>query len=158
MLGQIKLWLNIINIKYHMFFCYTFIFSLSLYLSLCLRKKFIFCVVLIFTAKACRYSDGVTHAHGTWWQDGCSADAKNCTCNDGIAKCLRLWVPCILQCKFQWKANGAFLCFSWYTMWKKNRQVIRLLCMVIHCPKIYTKRRILKVKRMLDVHVNQELI
>uniref|UniRef100_A0A8W8JY51 VWFC domain-containing protein n=4 Tax=Magallana gigas TaxID=29159 RepID=A0A8W8JY51_MAGGI len=40
--------------------------------------------------KACRYSDGVTHAHGTWWQDGCSADAKNCTCNDGIAKCLRL--------------------------------------------------------------------
>lgn len=114
MLGQIKLWLNIINIKYHMFICYTFIFSLSLYLSLCWRKKFIFCVVLIFTAKACRYSDGVTHAHGTWWQDGCSADAKNCTCNDGIAKCLRLWVPCILQCKFQWKANGAFLCFSWY--------------------------------------------
>lgn len=64
-------------------------------LSLCLRNnngfvKFIFCVVLNFTAKACRYSDGVTHAHGTWWQDGCSADAKNCTCNDGIAKCLRL--------------------------------------------------------------------
>ncbi|XP_078338507.1 uncharacterized protein LOC111134355 isoform X1 [Crassostrea virginica] len=40
--------------------------------------------------KACRYSDGVTHGHGTWWQDGCSADAKNCTCNDGVVKCLRL--------------------------------------------------------------------
>lgn len=147
-----------------MFICYTFIFSLSCPFSLSLFRnnygfvKFIFCVVLIFTAKACSYSDGVTHPHGTWWQDGCSADAKNCTCNDGIAKCLRLWVTFILKCKFQWQANGAFFyCFSWYTMWK-NRKVIRLVCMLNHFPKIYTKRCILKVKRMLDVHVNQELI
>lgn len=48
-------------------------------------KDFLNCI-----AKACRYSDGVTHGHGTWWQDGCSADAKNCTCNDGVVKCLRL--------------------------------------------------------------------
>uniref|UniRef100_A0A194AN83 Uncharacterized protein n=1 Tax=Pinctada fucata TaxID=50426 RepID=A0A194AN83_PINFU len=39
--------------------------------------------------KSCQYSDGVTHAHGTFWVDGCNSNGKNCTCIDGQVSCLR---------------------------------------------------------------------